>query len=49
MSWSEFGQQLPFPGHRKSADTGFLIGDYRPQMVIPDKKKATRRPPYEEW
>ena len=35
MSWSEFGQQLPFPGHRKSADAGFLIGNYRPESDFP--------------
>jgi hypothetical protein len=31
-----FGQDLPFPDRENPADTGFLIGDYRPEHDLPD-------------
>jgi len=37
------GQQLPFPGHRKPRDAGFLIGNYRPNSDIRHNEKRPRR------
>jgi len=34
------GLSQSFPRHRKHASTGFLLGNNRPQLAVPGRKKA---------